>query len=177
MTVYAPGSQILSADLNKWQTTLYGDHEDWIHVLPGMLNAPDPSLHWAVVGGPGLESRTAGGNVAAYVPMRRKVGERIKSITVYGRAGDAAGELLTCSLYTVATDGSQAAIGVTKQSGQANGNTSVGWTTADAGLSPDGLLIETGKFYGIEVVLPQTSSAAEVRVYGVLIGYDRPEPP
>lgn len=121
-------------------------------------------------------SNTSGDTNVAW-PIRLPVGSRIKSITVYGRSGNAAGETIHGLLFTQTPSGHTTAsqISTTKESGTADGNDdTVAWTTADTDFTPDGYTIQAGDSLFLLTILGQTSAGSEVAVYGVKVEYDRP---
>lgn len=185
MTVYAPDSQVKSADLNQWQTELFGTHEVWVPASRGMFfcDPTDPITDAsAYFGRPGWASAwgsLAGGGFydVLFGFEKMRVGDQLLSVTVHGRAGNAAGEVLQAQLQYISSAGVVTAFGgADKVSGQANGNTSIGWTVADTDFTPDGFTFLTGRGHQLDVIVPPTSADGEVRIYGVAYTFNRPNP-
>lgn len=183
MTTYAPGSQVKSADLNQWQTELFGVREIWVPAARGLFFAgttpADQSSYFSRAGSASAwASLTTGGQVDIMFGFdAMRVGDRLLSVTVYGRAGDAAGETLSGALQYLSSTGVVTGFGGgIKNSALANGNTSIGWTTADTDFTPTGFTFLTGRAHQLDIILPQTSVAAEVKIYGVKYTFDRPNP-
>jgi len=184
MTVYAPGSQVKSADLNQWQTELYGVREIWVPACRALFlaDAPplDPSELFSQAGWASAWGSSAAGPTAYYSLFfgfdAMRVGDRLLSATIYGRAGGVGEGLEVAALQYIDSSGVATGFSTSKDSATPNGNVSIAWTVADTGLSPSGFLFQTGRAHQISVVVPPTSVAGEARVYGVKYTFDRPNP-
>jgi hypothetical protein len=114
-------------------------------------------------------SVTSGGAQSVLFPIRFPAGTRITSITVYGIAGNTAGETFAATFLEVDAYGSVVnTISSTKTSGTTGGQESIGWTTADTEFTPSGYVMTSNPHY-VEVALAQTSVAAEVQVSAIKI--------
>lgn len=182
MTVYAPGSQVKSADLNQWQTELYGTHEIWVPASDGLFIAETPGLdpadYFSQAGAPSAwGSRTTGGFFDLYFRFNRmRVGDRLLSVTVHGRDGGVAGEEIQAELQYISATGAITAVSTNKTSALVGGNTSIGWTVADTDFTPDGFTFLAGRAHQLDIVMPQTSADAEARIYAVSYTFNRPNP-
>jgi hypothetical protein len=158
------------------------ERELWIHAVEGVCGGgsdPADGLGYYVADEYYWASKSTGGEKRVQFRIPLGAGDRIRSLTVYGRAGNAAGEELEAVINRTgsagfATDGEQ--VGPTKTSAAADGDTSIAWTTADTDFTPDGHEIDTGFAYLLDVRLPQTSGADEVKIYAIKIVWDRALP-
>jgi hypothetical protein len=175
----AAGTQIRSADDNGTWNALVALHAERSGLSQSLWLQPQRTV-W--LEGRQLDANTTNdgvkfaskitsfGDVAYYVDL--PVGTRIISITVFGRDGNSAGvETLSATFVKTDTAGTTTNAGGSSQkvsSGNHNGDTSIGWTTADTGFSPSGYVM-TDAPHHVLVELAQTSAAAEVKVYCVKV--------
>ena len=135
------------------------------------LTIPDGTVISAIEGqrGPGSdecvfnssqwESATTGGDQFVYFTIPLRVGETLTTLTMYGREGNAAGEVYAGRIFEVSTVGVATAKSTTKTSGFTGVDTTLVWTTGDTDFP---LTAVANKFYMLEVRLAQTSVAKEV---------------
>lgn len=118
-------------------------------------------------------SLTTGGGYVVVTPLTGlRVGDRLKTVTVYGKEGNAAGETYSAVIRRVFPTTNDT-IGGTKTSGVTNGNTSIGWTVADTDFTPNGHTIGSNG-YQLEVTVAQTSALTEVLYRCAQVTFDRP---
>ncbi len=104
-------------------------------------------------------------------------GDRITEITLYGREGDSAGENYTGRLYSVDPATSvKTGISSLKTSGTTNANTTLQWTTADTGLTPDGYEVPADTPLVFSGDLKSTSADAEVHIHMLKLVVDKGDP-
>lgn len=159
-----------AAQLQGDSTNGYRLGEKWISAVDGYLT--DGGTNVRVMDRSGAVSSTTESRVLL-VDLGVHAGDRIRSITIYGREGNLAGETYSAKIWRETTS-SEAQISTTKTSGVTNAFTSIGWTTADTDLTPNGYTVATGGALMLEIIIAQTSAAAEVRIQTIKVECDRP---
>jgi len=157
MTVYAPGSQVLSADLNAWQTRMYGTRTKQIHALAG---APaDLGDDWDPNGANYAQGSSASGWV---VPIPMEAGDRILEVRCYIQ--DNLGVAITATLRAITHVGAGSTIGSAATS--AAGGTDQTLTIGPVTESVDGTETYIVRF--------TPAGGAQCRVYAIEVDYDHP---
>ena len=126
---------------------------------------PTPKLHhqgtyWG-------SDDTGGGNGTLRVPITARVGFVVNKVTIYVLAPNAAGEVMSCDIYKeVMATKAVTQISTTKDSGSGGAATTVEWTSADTDMP---FTIEAGTSYFVSILVPDTTTKSESKVYGVQI--------
>ena len=117
-TTYAPGSQVLSADLNAIQdgvVNLYAGYHQQITIqIPAVLgSAQDSTASWAKPPGSAYISyNTGGADDVWHVPIVLRQGQRIKACRGYVRDNSGSGgTVVTMTLRKGKTTGTESSIG------------------------------------------------------------------
>jgi hypothetical protein len=118
-----------------------------------------------------ISSRNVGGTKQAAFPIPLHDGDRVNAITLYGFAGNGAGEELQAMIRQSDLNGSDTQISTTKTSAASGTWATVGWTSADSGVP---LTLSSNNVYYVRARIPQTSGGGELLWVGMTIQYDRP---
>lgn len=178
-TTYVAGvSQVKSLDLNQIQDCIVqGAHGDKTLLIPAAAfyaEGDDPDIEFLTTGAAsvGWVSSTTGDYIAE-APIILHAGDRIKSVRVYLKEGNLAGEEIVAKIWESkpTAPASRTQKGPTKTSGITGAEASQTFQSPDADFP---LTLTDEHHYIIAVTIPQTSGIAEAVLYGARVVYDHP---
>jgi hypothetical protein len=161
--------------INQLRDGKHGDRTIWMSPGDAGIGQLTGDLgHFSLGNGfPYPQSIVGGATRYVTYPLTFNVGSRLKEVSVFGFAGNAAGEELEAKIRRAAVGSSEETVSTTKTSAASGGAVSLTWDTTDTDFTPDGHVM-TAAGYGCVIRIPPTSSAAELIITLVKVTYDHP---
>lgn len=164
-TVFSDGDPLPANEINTIKDCIAaGSHGERKLLIPASAAVPIEGSSATYSGGTQMWVGASGS--AVHVPIPLRVGDRLKSVKVYGQEGSSGTEHYDVSLFEAdaTTSATTTRIAIKKESGTTGAMTSVELSSADAGSTPLPYTLLAAKAYFLEIAIPANTGLKSVEI-------------